>query len=330
MSILSKGPGRRAAPAYYCEALHGASEYNICVNSDMTVSCNCQDYDGLGHIGSLDTHTLEEIFRGATAQRFRKLLARGEFPLPLCQNCAELRQADRSAADHYLKNFSLPRRGLMVENTIHCNLRCRYCRRGDAATTRAKTRLSLEDIRKIAQLLATYRILGLTYHNLGEPFMSDSILEELTIIRRFNPSIQIWLSTNGLLLDRGDKREAALLLNHVIVSLDGSCQDQVVRYQIGGDFARAYGNMADLVRLRNSRGLREPTIEWKYVVFAWNDDRESVERACVLAKDAGIDLISFMPGGAPDPFASKRYFSDPYFQTLGLPSWRGREVDLRG
>ena len=26
---------------YYCQALAGESEYNIAINSDLTVSCNC-------------------------------------------------------------------------------------------------------------------------------------------------------------------------------------------------------------------------------------------------------------------------------------------------
>src|SRR5471030_2386752 len=38
---------------FYCSALAGDSEYNITINSDLTVSCNCQDYDGSGHLGDL-------------------------------------------------------------------------------------------------------------------------------------------------------------------------------------------------------------------------------------------------------------------------------------
>ena len=34
---------------FYCRALAGESEYNLTINCDLTVSCNCQDYDGSGH-----------------------------------------------------------------------------------------------------------------------------------------------------------------------------------------------------------------------------------------------------------------------------------------
>jgi len=43
---------------YYCHALAGESEYNLTINSDLTVSCNCQDYNGSGHIGDLKTDSL--------------------------------------------------------------------------------------------------------------------------------------------------------------------------------------------------------------------------------------------------------------------------------
>ena len=49
---------------YYCSALAGESDYSLTVNSDLTVSCNCQDYDGTGHIGDLRTGSFEEIYFG--------------------------------------------------------------------------------------------------------------------------------------------------------------------------------------------------------------------------------------------------------------------------
>ena len=39
---------------FYCRALGGESEYNLTINCDLTVSCNCQDYNGSGHIGDLN------------------------------------------------------------------------------------------------------------------------------------------------------------------------------------------------------------------------------------------------------------------------------------
>ena len=57
---------------YYCNALAGESEYDITINSDLTVSCNCQDYDGTGHLGDLRKNSFEEIFFGPVAQKFQR------------------------------------------------------------------------------------------------------------------------------------------------------------------------------------------------------------------------------------------------------------------
>jgi hypothetical protein len=53
MTIWLETRAKISGIAYYCNALCGESEYNITINSDRTVSCNCQDFEGKGHIGDL-------------------------------------------------------------------------------------------------------------------------------------------------------------------------------------------------------------------------------------------------------------------------------------
>src|ERR1035441_1571565 len=65
---------------FHCRALEGQSEYNITVNCDLTVSCNCQDYDGSGHLGDLNKNSFKDVFMGPVAQRFRDELANGKLP----------------------------------------------------------------------------------------------------------------------------------------------------------------------------------------------------------------------------------------------------------
>jgi len=63
---------------FYCRALGGESDYNLTINCDLTVSCNCQDYDGSGHIGNLNKNSFKEVFFGPVARRFREELAKGK------------------------------------------------------------------------------------------------------------------------------------------------------------------------------------------------------------------------------------------------------------
>jgi hypothetical protein len=48
---------------YYCTSLSGETSYNTCINSDLTVSCNCNDADGSGQIGDLNIDSFESIWK---------------------------------------------------------------------------------------------------------------------------------------------------------------------------------------------------------------------------------------------------------------------------
>ena len=136
---------------YYCDALAGESEYNITVNSDLTVSCNCQDYDGSGHLGDLRKNSFEEIFFGPVAQRFQDDLAKGKIPIPTCSRCGDLRHLKRHEQP---PKPHLPHRGMLLENTVICNVDCVGCAREGAANIRVKKTMPLEELSQMADLAA--------------------------------------------------------------------------------------------------------------------------------------------------------------------------------
>src|SRR5438105_3582267 len=81
---------------FACRALAGESEYNLTINCDLTVSCNCQDYNGSGHIGDLNKNSFEDIFFGPVARRFRAELAKGKLPIKSCTRCGDLMRVPKS------------------------------------------------------------------------------------------------------------------------------------------------------------------------------------------------------------------------------------------
>lgn len=278
---------------FYCRALKGDSCYNICINSDLTVSCNCNDNNGLGKIGNLRKQTLEQIFSGKKAKYFRESLAKGKLPIPNCTRCSDLLLIDKKIAKNFAANYTLPKKGIMIENTVNCNLNCLSCCREKILSLRDKRSMSLEDIKLISSIIKKNKIESISYFGLGEPFFSNRIKEELEIIRKDNPKIIITASTNGVSVDSKEKREAALLLDCIIFSIDGSTQRSVNRYQRGGNFNKTYSNMKSLLTLRNSLRKNKPTIIWKYILFRWNDSKELISNAIRLAKKAKIDGLYF-------------------------------------
>jgi MoaA/NifB/PqqE/SkfB family radical SAM enzyme len=261
-------------------------------------------------------------------------LASGKLPIPNCCFCVELRIADKATALKHVNEYHLPK-GIMVENTSKCNLKCLSCNRQNVYTNRATGSLSLEDIKYISsEVIKAHGMKTLAFFNLGEPFLHKDIKRQLEILRNDNPQLVIATSTNGLPIDNDEMRDAALYLDRIVISIDGSTNEEVIKYQQKGSFEKAYRNMKALVEYRNSRGLKKPAIEWKYVLFRWNDSRRSIKNAIELAKEAGVDKIFFWQTWSPVYGISFKYYlsnfvGHNYLGDLTEPRWwHGREVIL--
>lgn len=323
LSVAALLQGKRFA----CNALSGESSYNIAVNSDFTVSCNCTDYYKKGQIGDLSTSTFKEIFSSPAAHRLRSELAKGRLPLFQCVLCADRRIVPRSEAEIAVTKYHLPHKGMMVENTIACNLSCVSCPRESIMSKRKTTRLSLEQVDRLSNEFAAMQLRSLAYFNLGEPFIHDRIYDELSILKSRNPKMNIVLSTNGSLLDTDTKRKAAMLLGGLCVSIFGPDTVIANKYQRGTDFDRAYRNLTELVRHRDETGSRTQ-IEWKYVLFRWNDHPDHIARAIELARQSGVDKITFWPTLSPPWSLSWRWYLGR-MKHIGEPFAHGRQVVFR-
>jgi len=337
---------------FYCRALGGESEYNMTINCDLTVSCNCQDYDGSGHIGNLNKNSFKEVFFGPVARDFREQLAKGKLPIPTCTRCGDLLRVPKSqsravtgvpggaakaasGAEHDPEGqiFAgptprLPYRGMLLENTVRCNIDCIGCDRQSAARIRTTTQMDLDKLSRMADLVHELGLQQLFYLNLGEPFLSPNIGQELPLLRRKNPNCRIVISTNGIILNSDARREAALSASHIFFSIAGISDPMLKKYEHFGSYDKAYANMKALVDYRNARGLTLPLLEWKYLLFNWNDHPRTIASAIELAKAAGVDAISFWPTHNPFYGFSYRYALGR-LNDIGVSSWKGREVDLR-
>lgn len=328
-ALAAKLLGRR----FSCKSLRGDAQFYPFINSDMTMTCSCYDADGVGILGNLQHQALSEILSGPTAQRFRRALAQGHLPISLCSRCDGLLLVSKEQAEADLHSYSLPT-GIGVENNVLCNLQCICCPRF-VVKIRSSTRLSLRDMEIVSETLTKHGVKQVTFFNFGEPFLDATVYKQLEILRRGSPALWIICSTNGLLLSTDEKREAALLMDHICFAMHGSTQDSLAQYQRRGNFGKSYENMKALVRYRNCRGLTHPLIEWKYVLFNWNDTEALITKALELATEAGADFLSFWPTAAPGHGLSIRYFLGRHFRLLArdfnVPNWwQGNfTIDLR-
>jgi uncharacterized Fe-S cluster-containing radical SAM superfamily protein len=310
---------------FHCRTLGGESEYNLTINCDLTVSCSCQDYDGSGHLGDLNKNSFKNVFFGPVVQRFREQLAKGKLPITTCTRCGDLQRVPKSQP---VPEPRLPYRGILLENTVRCNIDCIGCDRQSAARIRTTTQMDMEKLSRMADLVHDLGLEQLFYLNLGEPFLSPNIGQELPLLRKKNPACRIVISTNGIVLNTDAKREAALSASHLFFSVAGVSDEMLKKYEHFGSYEKAYANMKALVEYRNARGLSQPLVEWKYLLFNWNDRRRTIARAIELAKAAGVDAISFWPTHNPFYGFSYRY-AFGWLNHVGVKNWKGREVALQ-
>ncbi|MDD2998075.1 MAG: hypothetical protein PHV05_03365 [Candidatus Riflebacteria bacterium] len=190
--------------------------------------------------------------------------------------------------------------------------------------------MTLDDIRRVSSEINKLKIQSVSYFNLGDPFSSPGILEELKIIKRENPEVFLYTSTNGLCVDSDDKLEAALLFDSIVFSIDGINTEMVQKYQRNGNFEFSLSNMRKLVDLRNSRGLKKPSIEWKYVLFNWNDKPEYIKKAIEMAEESKVDNFLVWHTFTPIWGASWRWFFDKFYKNLGVSYGSYKKIAISG
>jgi hypothetical protein len=217
---------------------------------------------------------------------------------------------------------------MLLENTVRCNIDCIGCDRQSAARIRTTQQMDMEKLSRMADLVHDLGLQQLFYLNLGEPFLSPNIGKELPLLRQKNPNCRIVISSNAILLNNDTRREAALYASHIFFSVAGINDAMLKKYEKLGNFDKAYANMKALVEYRNARGLTSPILEWKYLLFNWNDNRATIRTAIEMARAAGLDAISFWPTHNPFYGFSYRYHLG-LLNDIGFKCWKGREVDLR-
>lgn len=321
---------RFAGVVYKCGALSGEIPYCLTVSPNMQLSCNDHDYNYACALGNLRQDKLDEILRGPLVKSIKHDLASGSFPFKKCISCGYLRREHKTKGSQAemlpMNNIST----LRIEATRRCNLKCLNCANTRMSNEQKKGALSLKDIETLADALNNNGINSVVYSSFGEPFFSDDIYYQLSRLRSLTDNIKISCSTNAILLNTDLKREAALLLNHLYVSIFGPSNDVYQIYHENGRFDDAYGNLTKLTNFREQRHARTPIIEWKYVLFWWNDRQWQIRKVIDLARSANVDLLTLYAGGKPFFFSSWRYHIDPFFRSVGVTVPFGRLLDYHG
>ncbi|MDD8026086.1 MAG: radical SAM protein [Acidobacteriota bacterium] len=298
------GTADLARPRFTCDWI-----FNILVVlSDGRVVCGCADPRGERPLGSLAESSLLEIWRSDRVREIRRGLNEGY--APFCLPCGLKRALPAGApAPQRPVDLETPPR-IFLEPTVGCNLSCleAVCaKESGIIATRSRPFFPLDEFRRVMDEVGP-GLVRLDLFNYGEPFVHPQAVAMIEYVKERFPRVYLYISTNGLLLDEaGMKRLIAAGLDEITFSVDGPDQKTYEKYRRGGDLAKALEVMKTLVRLRNEAGREVPFINWRYILFNWNDRPGQMARARRLAKRIGVDRFNWEITDHPPAAKSVRY-----------------------
>src|SRR2546423_3633511 len=180
---------------------------------------------------------------------------------------------------------------LRISVTDRCNFRCIYCMPAEGLRWLAREDiLRFEEIHRLARIFVqrygvrTIRLTG------GEPLVRHRIEELVAMVASLDPTLDITMTTNGVLLRNKARLLAEAGLKRVNISLDTLHLDrfkEIARVE-------AFAKTMDGIAAAEEAGLSP--IKLNMVVMKGTNDDEVVDFAR-LARERGYDVrfIEFMP-----------------------------------
>jgi hypothetical protein len=161
------------------------------------------------------------------------------------------------------------------------------------------------------------------FFNYGEAFLHKRAVEMCEYIKSKYPHIYLYTSTNGLAFTEEKVRQLARSgIDEVTFSIDGSSQENYVKYRQRGNFDKAIANMRALLDERNKAGRDLPFVNWRYILFKWNDSDEEMGRARELAKEYGVDRLCWEITDHPEDSFSRRFAPNaPDYELIRNEIW---------
>ena len=204
-----------------------------------------------------------------------------------CGDCPlKLPLADDAAAPVRDLNVpALPSR-LYIECTAACNISCfQACCAPETGITRTRQAGMLDwDVFTRVVDEAGPSLVRIDFFNYGEAFLHKRAVEMCEYIKTRFPHIYLYTSTNGLALNEEKARRLVHSgIDEVTFSIDGASQETYARYRQRGRFDVALANLRAMADEKARTGRDVPQLNWRYILFKWNDHDEEMTRARELA-----------------------------------------------
>jgi len=291
---------------------------------DGRVVCGCADPYARRVLGDARESSLHEIWSGPTITALREDLNRGGSRF--CGDCP-LKLPLATGAEPPQRGLDVPPQPsrLYVECTAACNISCfQACCAPETGITRTR-QAGMLDFELFARVMdeAGPSLGRVDFFNYGEAFLHKRAVEMCEYVKARFPHVYLYTSTNGLAF----KEEAARRLvrsgiDEVTFSIDGASQETYARYRQRGRFDVAVANLRAMVDEKRKAGRDVPVVNWRYILFTWNDSDEEMQRAREMAADMGVDRLTWEITDHPEEAFSRRFVpGTPDYERIKYEVW---------
>jgi Radical SAM superfamily/Iron-sulfur cluster-binding domain len=276
---------------------------------DGRIVCGCADPYGNRVLGDVRASSVAGIWNGPVISTLREELNNGGSKF--CGDCPlklPLKKDDTPAV-RPIDAGPLPSR-MYIECTAACNISCtQACCAPETGITRTRQSGMLDfDLFTRVVDEAGPSLGRIDFFNYGEAFLHKRAVEMCEYIKTKFPNIYLYTSTNGLALTEAQARRLVHSgIDEVTFSIDGASQEAYVQYRQRGKFDLAVANLRAMADEKRKSGRDLPFLNWRYILFKWNDSDAEMARARELASEIGVDRLCWELTDHPEDSYSRRF-----------------------
>lgn len=281
----------------------------LVLSCDGRVVCGCADPYMQRVLGDAREQSLAQIWSAPTVRALRTDLNAGGSRF--CGDCPlKLPLVDGDAPPvRPLDAGRLPTR-LYIECTAACNISCfEACCAPETGITRTR-QAGMLDFDLFTRVVdeAGPDLARIDFFNYGEAFLHKRAVEMCEYVKQRYPHVYLYTSTNGLALS--EARAARLVhsgIDEVTFSIDGAFDESYARYRRRGRLDVALRTLRAMADEKRRAGRDLPFLNWRYILFRWNDSVEEMDRARRIASEIGVDRLTWEITDHPESAYSRRF-----------------------
>ncbi|OHD19559.1 MAG: hypothetical protein A2086_14420 [Spirochaetes bacterium GWD1_27_9] len=281
---------------YYCNFLNNF----MTILCDGNVTCGLDDPYSLRSFGNVKMQSVQSIWNNVRYNVFDYMLNNGK----VCHDCSLYSCYEPN--QNKIERDILPKK-LIIEPTILCNINClnSCCQINNDKSFRSRQENFLDyDIYCKVIDECGKNVSFMLFMNYGESFLHPKAIEMISYAKKINPDMQIETSTNGIPFSNNNLAKKIIQsgINKITFTISGTNQKSYEKYHKNGKFQLAFQGLANTCLENNNKNV---IIEWRYLLFNWNDSEKEIKKAIKLADELKNCQLTFHY--SLEPFNARSY-----------------------